>query len=59
MTTVDDNIIYFFDDKVDIITSNTCNGLDLVFNGGVGILFGEFKHHIDLIIELITFVRFT
>ena len=51
-------LIYFFDDMVDIVSGDSCDGFDFVLEGGDGVLFGEFKHDVDLVLGLVAFVGF-
>lgn len=51
-------VIYLFDNEVDIIASEASDGLDFVAQRSDGILFGELKHDVDLVFELVAFVGF-
>lgn len=58
MLTVDDDIINFLGDVVDVVTGDAGDGLDLVLDGGEGILFGVLEHDADLVFKGVTLVGF-
>lgn len=57
LLTVDDDIINFFCDCVDIIAGDTGDGLQLVLDGREGVLLGVLEHETDLVLKLIPAVR--
>jgi len=54
-----DDLINYFDDMIDVVSGKSCNRLDFITKGIGWIFFGKLKHDIDLILQLVTFVRFT
>lgn len=54
--TVDDDIIDFLGDVVDVIAGDAGDGLDLVFDGRKWILFGVLEHDADLVLEGVALV---
>ena len=56
LATVVDDLIDLPDDEVGVVTGDACDGLYFVFDGGVGVLLGEFEHEVDLVFELIALV---
>lgn len=57
LLTVDDDIINFFCDCVDIIAGDAGDGLQLVLDGREGVLLGVLEHETDLVLKLIPAVR--
>lgn len=58
LLTILDNLINDLDNMIYIVSSEPCNRLDLVAERSGGVVFGELEHDIDLILQLIAFVRF-
>jgi hypothetical protein len=56
--TVEQDVIDFLDNMVDVVPSEARNGLDLVLQGCGGVVFGELEHEIDLVFGLYAFVWF-
>jgi hypothetical protein len=57
LLTVDDDIIDFFGDCVDVIASYAGNGFQFVFDGSERVLLAVLEHETDLILELVPPVR--
>ena len=53
LLTVDDDIIDFFGDRVDIVAGDAGNRLHFVLDGREGVLLGVLEHETDLVLELI------
>jgi hypothetical protein len=58
LLTILNNLINDFYYVIYVVSGESCYGLDLVSERSVGIVFGELKHDIDLVLQLIAFVRF-
>lgn len=58
LATVVDNLFDFSNDVISVIASDACDGLYLILDGRIGILFGVLKHEIDLILMLFALIRF-
>ena len=50
------DIIYFFDDVVDILSGDACDWFYLVLDGGEGVLLVILEHEVDLVVELVALV---
>jgi hypothetical protein len=56
LLTVEDDLIDFLGDGVDVVASDAGNGLNLVLERREGVLLGVFEHDVDLVLELVAAV---
>ena len=54
--TVDNDIINFLSNGVDIVTGYSSNRLYFIFDGSEGVLLWVFKHYVYLVLELVAFI---
>lgn len=57
VVTVDDDIIDFLGDVVDVVAGDAGDWLDFVLDGSEGVLFGVLEHDADLVLEGVALVR--
>jgi hypothetical protein len=53
-----DDFLYFFDDIVDVVSGDACDGLDLVLERCEGVLLGVLEHEVDLVLHRVALERF-
>jgi len=56
MMTVENKIINFLGNSIDVIPSDPRNRLDFILQSSEWVLLGVFEHNVDLILELISLV---
>lgn len=56
VVTVDDDVIDFLGDVVDVVAGDAGDGLDFVLDGSEGVLLGVLEHDADLVLEGIALV---
>ena len=52
------DVLYFVRDCNEVISGDSCKRLDFVFERPFGIILGELKHDVDLVLKLIANIGF-